>query len=151
MSGLELAGLVFGVLPVFLQALQSYRNIRDTLHTFRHYSREVESIGDRFKIQQQNSQNEYSLLQYIVTGEDGLQVMSTSNDGIAQNNSLQEANLNQRLGESCEVCKGIVNNIKLKLEEMEEDLKSFAVLKSQKSQVSSTMPPRSRIYLLTFE
>lgn len=151
MSGLELAGLVFGVLPIFLQVLQSYRNIHDTLHTFRHYSREVERIRDRFKIQQHNFQNEYSLLQYVLTGEDDLQVMRTNSDDIVRNPSLLEKHLNERLEESCEICKGIVNNTKMKLEEMEEDLKSFAVLKSEKRQVSSIMLPGLLTHLLTFD
>ncbi|KAJ5964877.1 uncharacterized protein N7479_004753 [Penicillium vulpinum] len=131
MSGLEIPGLVFGVLPVFVQVLQSYRNIHDTLHTFRHYSREVKRIKNRFRVQQQNFQNEYSLLQYVIAGEDGeddLQATWTS-DHTARRKALLEEHLNKRIDDSYETFTDIVNDTKKELDEMEESLKAFSVLK----------------------
>lgn len=135
MSGLEIPGLVFGVLPVFVQVLQSYRNIHDTLHTFRHYSREVKRIKNGFKIQQHNFQNEYSLLQYVIAGEDNLQATWTTSDNTARRNALLEEHLNKRIDDSYGTCADIVNDTKKELDAMEENLKSFGVLKSEKRQV----------------
>ena len=136
MSGLEIPGLVFGVLPVFVQVLQSYRNIHDTLHTFRHYSREVKRIDVQFRIQQQNFQNECSLLQYIASEEEGFQTTRGSKDCASRINGILEEHLNKRVNDSQQTCEEIVNDIKGELDEMEEDLKSFSVLKNTKKKVS---------------
>lgn len=149
MSGLEVPGLVFGVLPVFVQVLQSYRNIYDTLHTFRHYSRTVKRIRDRFKIQQHNFQNEYFLLQDIIVGEDDLEAMRTDKYYMAKRGALMEEYLNKRVGDSYGACEDIANSTKKELDEMEEDLKSFAILKGQKRKVSTHCPHQHSLFPLT--
>lgn len=151
MSGLEIPGLIFGVLPVFVQVLQSYRNIHDTLHAFRHYSREVKRIKIQFKIQHHNFQNECSLLQYIIAGEDTFQTVWDDKDRTSQRNASLEEHLNKRIDDSHQTCEDIVNDIKKELDEMEEDLKSFGVLKNEKRQVSQCMLPRSTHPPFTFD
>lgn len=69
MSGVEIAGLFFGVLPVVIEAVKHYRAVCQTFHTFRHYSREAKKIQKRLRVCQQVFMNECRLLLQLVVDD----------------------------------------------------------------------------------
>ncbi|KAF2142613.1 uncharacterized protein K452DRAFT_350916 [Aplosporella prunicola CBS 121167] len=59
MSGIEVAGLVFGVVPILIEAVKSYRVLTEKLQIFRTYSTAVQRIRLRVRIQETSFRNEY--------------------------------------------------------------------------------------------
>lgn len=45
----EVVGLVFGVLPIVIEAVKDYRAVCKAFRDFRHYSREVKRIHKGFE------------------------------------------------------------------------------------------------------
>ncbi|XPS72503.1 hypothetical protein M3J09_004668 [Ascochyta lentis] len=66
MSGLEVAGLAVGVLPILVEAIKSYSTISQGFRTFRHYSKEVKTFSIQLKVQKGVFRNEMRLLLRLI-------------------------------------------------------------------------------------
>ena len=75
MSGIEIAGLVFGVLPILVESVKAYSTVTDGLHTFRHYSREVKSVALQLKVHNGIFLNHCRLLLRLVEDEKDIELM----------------------------------------------------------------------------
>lgn len=62
MSGIEVAGLVFGVIPIIIEILKSYRTTRDRLNAFRKHSQIVNEVQLRYRVAATNFNNDCQLL-----------------------------------------------------------------------------------------
>lgn len=136
MSGIEVAGLAIGVLPVIAEALKSYRKVYDTLRTFRYYSREVKRIKEQLEVCQQIFLNECSLLVQITVGDQFSHVMlADTNHGLWKSSGLEEI-ASKRLNKGYQTCKSIITNTKCTILQMEDDVGSFDALAEYKEKVS---------------
>lgn len=62
MTGVEVAGLVLGVLPLIVGAIENYEKIGDLFLTYRRYSKEVKKFNTELGVQRVIFQNECVLL-----------------------------------------------------------------------------------------
>ncbi|KAF2131118.1 hypothetical protein P153DRAFT_355895 [Dothidotthia symphoricarpi CBS 119687] len=132
MSGLEVAGLVFGVLPILVEAVKAYSTALDSFHTFRHYSEEVKLIARRMRVCNGVFLNECRLLLRLVEDEKGAENMLE--DEADQRWTSKELNdrLNVVLKDSFQLCCDIVEETKDTVGGMKEEMKKFDVLFERK-------------------
>jgi hypothetical protein len=121
MSGIEIAGLVFGVVPILVETLKSYSFVRNKLHTCRNYSHEVEEIAARLTSARTNFNNEVQLLRRCLKFK-------------AQVDDLGD-DIDSALEESYGSCIMTVERIKGLLDKMREEMVNFDELLEKKSQV----------------
>lgn len=139
MSGLEVAGLVFGVLPILIEAVKAYSTVSDSLHTFRHWSREVKSISLQLKVQNGIFLNECRLLLRLVEDEKAAENMLE--DATDRRWTSKELNdkMNIVLNDNFELCCSIIEVTKDVACDMMEEMKRFDALEEQKHKVCA--PP----------
>ena len=135
MSGIEIVGLAFGVVPVVVETLKSYSYLKDKLHTCRHYSDEVEEVAARLAGSRTNFNNEIQLLRRSLKNE--RQAPKLDDD-------VEDA-----LQESFRSCIKTIERIKKILGKMDTDMAKLDELFEKKSQVSSCRGPVHRCHVLT--
>jgi hypothetical protein len=62
MSGIEVAGLAFGIVPIFVAATGVYKKINDRLETLRHPERVAKRLSIKFRISRTRIQNVFQRL-----------------------------------------------------------------------------------------
>lgn len=62
MSGIEIAGLVFGVVPIVVEILKSYRTTKERLSTFRRYGEVIQDVQLRYSVAAASFTNDCQLL-----------------------------------------------------------------------------------------
>lgn len=136
----EVVGLVFGVLPIVIEAVKDYRAVCKAFRDFRHYSREVKRIHKGFRVCERMFSNEYRLLLELVVDDDDV-THSMLED--FEHDSWKDMKLIDRLkkhlGESYETSKDLVDDIRETLKEVDKGLKSFNVLTSRQQKVTSVV------------
>lgn len=142
MSGIEIAGLAFGVLPILIELVKSYSTIAGGLHTFRHYSREVKSISLQLNVQNGIFLNHCRLLLRLV--EDDKVAEDMLEDKSDRRWASKELNdkLNIVLQNCYDLCCDIFEGIKDVVDEMKVELEKFNDLRAQKRKVClCRLPP----------
>ncbi|KAF1851953.1 uncharacterized protein K460DRAFT_373841 [Cucurbitaria berberidis CBS 394.84] len=132
MSGLEVAGLVFGVLPILIEAVKVYSTVSDGLHTFRHWSREVKSISLQLKVHNGIFLNECRLLLRLVEDEKGAEDMLEDKADRRWTSKELNDRLNSVLSDNFELCRIIIEETKNVVCDMTEEMKKFGTLQEQK-------------------
>ncbi|KAJ4380965.1 hypothetical protein N0V86_003312 [Didymella sp. IMI 355093] len=143
MSGIEVAGLVFGVLPILIEVVKSYEDITKKVRTLRHYSKEVKSTSEQLKVHNGIFLNEVRLLLRSIEAEEDVEIML----GNAADQRWISKNLDDKLRnvlrDSFEICCGIIEETKDTIETMREELRKFDILVDQKMKGNQdlTEPP----------
>jgi hypothetical protein len=136
MSGLEIASLALGILPVLIEVIKSYSTISRKVHTLRHYSKEVRSISEQLKIHNGIFLNEVRLLLRSI--EDEKEVERMLNE--ADDHRWKARDLNDKiaavLGESFDLCRSIIESTKDIVDAMGVDMARFDEILKQKTKVS---------------
>ncbi|KAJ4333401.1 hypothetical protein N0V95_009427 [Ascochyta clinopodiicola] len=137
MSGIEVASLVIGVLPILVEAVKSYTTIYRGFQTFRHYSKEVKTFSVQLKTQKGIFCNEIRLLLRLV--EDAKIVDEMIGDaGDCRWGSKQ---LNDRLSEilqhDFESYKDTIEETVEIVEHLKLEVEKYNVLLADKSQTNA--------------
>ncbi|KAL7773678.1 hypothetical protein CFE70_003644 [Pyrenophora teres f. teres 0-1] len=132
MSGIEVAGLVFGVLPILFEAVRAYSAISKGLHTFRHWSKEVRSIALQLKVNDGIFLNECRLLLRLVEDEQAAEYMLKDQKDWRWTSKELNDKLGDVLKNSLDICCSIIQETKDIAETMEEEMKKFNILQEQK-------------------
>jgi hypothetical protein len=114
MSGIEVAGLAFGVLPILVEAVKSYKDVSKKIHTLRHHSKAVKSVSEQLKVHSGIFLNEIRLLLRCVETEEEVEAML--NDAADQrwiSTHLNEK-LRKVLQDSFEICHGEKGDVKVR-------------------------------------
>lgn len=136
MSGIEIAGLAFGILPLLVEIVKSYSTIMRKARTFRHYGKAVKSLSAQLETQNGIFLNEVRLLLLSVEEEKAIESMlGNENDRRWSSKELGDR-LNLVLRENFDVCRGTIEMIKDLIDELGEDLKRFDVFLERKPKVS---------------
>ena len=125
MSGIEVAGLVFGVVPVVVETLKSYSFVRNKLHACRHYSQEVEEVVARLTSARTNFNNEVQLLRRCLKCK-------------AQVDDLGD-DIDLALEESFKSCITTIERVKRILDKMQAEMAKFDELLEKKAQVDMSI------------
>ena len=138
MSGIEIAGLAIGVLPLLVELVKSYSAMLRRAHTFRHYGKAVKSLSTQLDTQNGLFLNDIRLLLLCV--EDEAVVESMLADASDQHWTMDD--LGQRLhlvlGNNFIICRNIIEEISEMVLDLREDLEQFDVFWDRKSKVSKT-------------
>jgi hypothetical protein len=140
MSGIEVAGLAFGILPILIEVVKSYSTVADGLHTFRHYSKEVRAISLQLNVQNSIFLNHCRLLLRLVEDDKAAEDMLENRDDRRWTSAELNDKLNIVLRESFDLCRDIVEGTKEIIDEIKHELVRFDDLKAQKTTVCHTRP-----------
>ncbi|KAF7571139.1 hypothetical protein PtrM4_111410 [Pyrenophora tritici-repentis] len=132
MSGIEVAGLVFGVLPILFEAVRAYSSVSNGLHTFRHWSKEVKSIALQLRVTDGIFLNECCLLLRLVEDEQAAEHMLKDQEDWRWTSKELDDKLSEVLKDSLYICCSIIQETKDVAETMEEEMKKFNILQEQK-------------------
>lgn len=135
MSGIEIAGLAFGVLPILIEVVKSYSSITKKVRTLRHYSKEVKSISERLRVYNGIFLNEIRLLLRLIETEEEVESMLEGADDDRWTSEHLNDKLRTVLRDSFDICRGIIEETKDSIDTMREELAKFDVLIDQKQKV----------------
>jgi hypothetical protein len=138
MSGIEFAGLAFGVLPVLIEAVKAYSYVSSTLHTFRHYSKEVKSIRVRFRVHHGIFLNECRLLLRLIENEQGVKDMLEDESDKRWYSKAINDKFNNILKDNFELCCDIIAASKDGVAELNEEMRKFDELRQRRDQVRAS-------------
>jgi len=141
MAGVEIAGLALAVLPILFETVRAYSNVHDSLHTFRHWAKEVSTISFELKIQREVFFNECRLfLQKAVDAEAAKDMIRDRND-----ERWKSADLDKKLGavleDSLELCCSIITATHEVVGSIEAEMKRFNVLREHQRDVRASPAP----------
>ncbi|KAH7398767.1 hypothetical protein DE146DRAFT_504079 [Phaeosphaeria sp. MPI-PUGE-AT-0046c] len=132
MSGIEIAGLAFGVLPILIELVKSYSTVAEGLHTFRHYSREVKAISLQLNVQNGIFLNHCRLLLRLVEDDTAAENMLEDRSDRRWTSKELNDKLNTVLKESFDLCRAIVEGTKDVIDEIKGEMEKFDDLRAQK-------------------
>ncbi|KAI4605855.1 hypothetical protein J4E80_010388 [Alternaria sp. BMP 0032] len=135
MAGVEVAGLVFGVLPILFETVRAYSKVHDSLHTFRHWAEEVHNISFELRIQREVFFNECRLFLQKAVDAEAAKGMIRDRDDKRWESADLDKKLCVVLGENLELCASIITATKRIVVSMEEEMKRFNVVREQKGDV----------------
>lgn len=122
MSGFEIAGLAFGVVPILIEAITAYQTARDRLHTFSTYSSAVRRIHLRIKTQEHLFHLACRrLLEPLVSGPELLRMLKDTSHCTWQDQEFHHK-WGRYLGEDYEICFENLKVITEMLREIETEL-----------------------------
>jgi hypothetical protein len=125
MSGIEIAGLVFGVVPVVVEILKAYSTARSRLTTFSRHAEVAHDIQLRFQVAAANFSNDCRLLLQATTARPS-EVSEMMEDPTHKNWDEQGKDIEQRLRglmqQDYELCQNIVTRLRDILRETRNSL-----------------------------
>jgi len=143
MTGVEIAGLVLGVLPVLFATVGAYSKVHDSLHTFKHWSDEVLIVSKQLEVQKRLFFNECRLLLREAVDEEAAKNMVDNRNEYLQRwmSTELDQELQLVLKENFDLCRDIIEATKDVVERMEEEMKKFVVLRNEKRNVRASPRP----------
>lgn len=132
MSGLEIAGLAFGVLPILFEVVKSYSVICDKIRIFRRCTQELGDILIEFKATRVVFLNEVRLLLGSIQNKKKTELDLKNYNNQRWINRETEDQLRAVLRDNYDICGEIIQHISRFLEEMASELENFDPFLSQK-------------------
>ncbi|KAJ4358714.1 uncharacterized protein N0V89_003298 [Didymosphaeria variabile] len=113
MSGIEVAGLIFGIVPVVVEILKSYNSSKERLKSFTHHVQVVYDVQLRYRVAATNFANDCQLLLKPVIGNahELSQMIDNPSHSGWQDPSFEER-LRKYLGRDCQVFEEVVIKIR---------------------------------------
>ena len=125
MSGIEIAGLVFGVVPVVVEILRSYRTAKRRLVTFSRHAEVAHDIQLKFEVASANFSNECRLLlqETVAHPSDVSEMMEDPTHESWQEQGKEiEQRLRNLMQQDYELCHDIVTRLRDVLRETRDSL-----------------------------
>ncbi|EAT77221.1 hypothetical protein HBI56_179850 [Parastagonospora nodorum] len=146
MSGIEVASLVLGIVPVVVEVLKSYRSARDRFNTFRHYSDVVDGVRLSYATAAASFKNDCQLLLQCVL-QDAREISQMVEDPRhgAWHTPELEGRFRNYLGADYEIFELMITEIKRILRETGEGLRDLPVEDTKKR--TSQHDTKQRLYL----
>lgn len=135
MSGLEVGGLVVGILPLLIEAVKSYSTISRGFRTFRHYSKEIKTFSVQLKVQNGIFLNEIRLLLRLIEEEDAVEEMLKSEDDHRWYSKRLNEKLRDRLQHGLELCQTIIKDTADIIKELKIEVRKYEDLLQDDYQV----------------
>ncbi|KAL1613242.1 hypothetical protein SLS60_001474 [Paraconiothyrium brasiliense] len=113
MSGIEVAGLIFGIVPVVVEILKSYNSAKERLKSFTNHVQVVRDVQLRYRVAATNFANDCQLLlkAVIESAHELSQMIDNPNHSGWQDPSL-EGRLRKYLGRDCQIFEEVVIRIR---------------------------------------
>ncbi|KAF2136284.1 uncharacterized protein K452DRAFT_280214 [Aplosporella prunicola CBS 121167] len=127
MSGIEVAGLVFGLVPIICQILESYRQVNERITTFRRYHKAAADITLDFQLEERAFRSECKhVLSAIGLDQQELADMLQHIGANQWQDRDIEHRLNDLLGAETTVYEELVLKIREQLREITRDLAALS-------------------------
>jgi hypothetical protein len=137
MSGFEVVGVVFGVLPLLISAAEHYEDVFKPFKRFKKCAPELELFQQQLKTQKTIFMNQCQLLLTALTGGESAKEMLREKDHPSWNDNVLQTKLMEQLGNSREACEATVQMIAGKLNSIEEDAESLGAILQESIPVCS--------------
>lgn len=141
MTGVEAAGLVLGVLPLLISAAEHYEDVFRPFKRYRKYAPELKLYQQQLETQKTIFRNECHLLLATLTGSQTAKGMLKESKHPSWVDLELDARFGRQLGDSGSTCKTIIELIRGKLEEIEEETEKFGFVIQQSTPVSRPRRP----------
>ncbi|OQO12980.1 hypothetical protein B0A48_02444 [Cryoendolithus antarcticus] len=123
---MEVAGVVLGAVPIMIEALKAWKTVGRTLRTLRSYSREVNRIHDRLRVQQCLFDSEIeTLLQSTSLGADVVRAMLDDPSDHAWTTPFAKSNIASVLARNADIYRDLMQSILGELGSLQKKLGSF--------------------------
>lgn len=133
MSGIEVAGLALGVLPIFLEIVKSYKATAERLNTLRYYVQAAYDLRLQYRIEGSSFRNECQhLLAIIIDDASDLSDMLRDTNHSLWLDHMAEKRLRQLLDQDYELCEEMVVKIRDVLRETEDELSYLSETENMK-------------------
>jgi len=136
----ELAGLflgVAGILPVMVEIIKAYKDVRKGIISVISCARELKLIELDLKVQERRFLNELEiLLQQVVRNERARDMIEDTTHPFWHDRNIED-NIRESLDRSYSLCAEIVDSIKASLQELSESLAIFEKIRDQRQKVCS--------------
>jgi hypothetical protein len=135
MSGLEVAGVCLGVLPVLLEAVKAYSSLSRSLRIFRHYSSELKLIERQFLVRRGMFQNECCLFLRLLGDDRAAKDMVDNESDDRWFDEGLDAKLGAALQDNIILCRIAIEASKDAIDDLQEELHKFDVFVENKIEV----------------
>ncbi|KAF4621929.1 hypothetical protein G7Y89_g14415 [Cudoniella acicularis] len=129
MSGMEVVGLILGILPLMISAAEHYDDVIRPFKRYKNYSAEVKRFQDELLSEKVIYNTESLLLLASVTNYDVATKMLEDRDHPSWKDSELENKLLKVLGASHEACKNVISLIDSDLNQIKEECQFFDTVK----------------------
>jgi hypothetical protein len=131
MSGFEATGVVLGVLPLIISAIENYEKIIDPIVIYRSYSKALKTFTTELNVQRDIFQNECIwILSRFVSGHELEEMLKDPShqlrENIQKDRSL-DRNVSRTIGPSYRQILDILQLIKSSLDDIYEETKDFSL------------------------
>lgn len=127
MSGFEVAGVVLGVLPLIISAIEHYNDIVDPIRTCRKYSSALQTLVTDINAQRDIFQNECILILSQFVDQHALEDMLKDPKHALRSQLKYDQNVQEKItsliGSHASQLQGILNLINASLDEIYEEIK----------------------------
>lgn len=124
MSGIEVAGLVLGALPLIVEVLKAYSNGASTIRRYIRFQRPLKSLSTELSIEHVLYQRSCErLLDGLVDDNNEREALLKKPGGPAWKNPELETKLQQRLSKGCSVFVDAINEVEFAVTEIMKLLK----------------------------
>ena len=145
MSGAEALGLLLGVVPVLISAIEHYDDVLRPIHRYRKFNSRSQMFCDEYETERSVFHAECQLLLGEFVGLSTAQEMLADSAHPLWMHENLRTRFEGRLGNLGATCLSTVSKIKGKLIEIDEVYKGFALDIAQPSDVSLPYPYNSSI------
>jgi hypothetical protein len=129
--------ITLGVIPLVGVACKSYAAVHKKISVFSHYSSTVARFQKQLKLQRRIFENEIHLLLRLAIHDDAtIKLMRTDLDNQKWADDELDQDLRNQLGENCQPCLDIIQEIAKGLDKLQEKLGAFDELKKHQLKVT---------------
>lgn len=143
--GMEVAGVVLGVVPIVVEAIKAWRIIHHKLRVFRYYAREIKRIYDKLRVQSCIFDNEIEALLTASGLRAGVvqeMIADPGHQGWANPSNIDR--ITTQLGKDHDVYLDLLQSISSSLAKVQSELTSFDHLIEHKGKVRELVAEQAR-------
>jgi hypothetical protein len=133
--------MVLGVLPLLISAAEHYDDVFRPFKRYRKYAPELKLYQQQLETQKTIFRNECHLLLASLTGSQTARGMLKESKHPSWLDSELDARFARQLGDSGSACKTIIDLMRTKLEEIEEETEKFGFVIQQSTPLSLAESP----------
>jgi hypothetical protein len=134
MSGIEIAGIGLGILPILVQVIKSYKSVSSAVGHARACTKELRSFEVNFNVQQCRFLNECELI--LRYGTTLTRDMMENAEDASWGDVAFESKLRERLGKCYSFCEAVIGEVADAHQDLEYALRSFDIVRNNKVQVN---------------
>ena len=128
MSGIEIAGLALGAIPVLLEAINSYQDVYDKIQTFKKATKQLHIIDAQIRVCRLNFLNECCLiLDLVLHDREVSKAMVKDISHVSWHNATTQQRMDELLKDHVDACAAIVSDTYATIQRLRSRLMKFQI------------------------